>query len=261
MDLSKWILFHKKIKEKKVFALDSLIPDLFVFPPSASLHQHPLRLNGSFMFQDKASCFPVHALNPKPKSNWHVLDACAAPGNKTIHLSALMKNKGTIFACDIDAHRLELLKKTAEKAGATNVKAIHSDFLKMNPRDPRFSKVKGVLLDPSCSGSGTVFYKDTSKPLEELANFQLSVILHAFKFPNTRRIVYSTCSINQQENEDVVMKALKGQSKSGRQWTLKKIIPDWPRRGLPVFEDSESCLRTSPREDNTLGFFVACFKR
>lgn len=70
--------------------------------------------------------------------------------------------------------------------------------------------------------------------------------------------MYSTCSIHQEENEDVVKKAL--DSQNGK-WRLKKAIPQWHRRGFSVFEDSENCLRTSPEEDAMLGFFVACFER
>jgi 25S rRNA (cytosine2278-C5)-methyltransferase len=102
-----------------------------------------------------------------------------------------------------------------------------------------------------------VFYQDTSKPPEDFAKFQLSIILHAFKFPKATRIVYSTCSIHQQENEDVVFKALQ----SNTQWKLSPAFPDWKRRGNQVFPGSENCLRASPEEDNTLGFFVACFER
>jgi putative methyltransferase len=94
-----------------VFAQDPLIPDLLVFPPKTSLHEHPLKLNGTFMFQDKASCFPVYALRVKP--HWHIIDACAAPGNKTIHLAALMNNNGKITALDMDKGRAELLKKVS----------------------------------------------------------------------------------------------------------------------------------------------------
>lgn len=61
------------------------------------------------MFQDKASCFPVYAL--KPRSHWTLIDACAAPGNKTIHLAALMGNQGKIYALDLDKGRVDLLRK------------------------------------------------------------------------------------------------------------------------------------------------------
>jgi 16S rRNA C967 or C1407 C5-methylase (RsmB/RsmF family) len=59
---------------------------------------------------------PAQALNPKP--SWTVIDACAAPGNKTIHLVALMRNKGKVIACDADGQRMKTLRKTIEKAGA-----------------------------------------------------------------------------------------------------------------------------------------------
>lgn len=169
------------------------------------------------------------------------------------------KSRGTVFAFDLDPERLEILKKTARRAGAKNVRAVCSDFLKVDPNDPKFSRVRAILLDPSCSGSGTVFYKDTTRTIESLTELQLSVILHALKFPKVERVVYSTCSIHQEENEDVVLKAL--QQSEDKQWQLAPAVPQWHRRGFDVFPGSDKCLRTSPTEDNTIGFFVACFQR
>jgi 16S rRNA C967 or C1407 C5-methylase (RsmB/RsmF family) len=74
------------------------------------------RLGLKFLvFQDKASCFPAHVCNP-PRGA-HIIDACAAPGNKTSHLSALIGNTGKIFAFDLDMRRLDLLKRLTTKAG------------------------------------------------------------------------------------------------------------------------------------------------
>jgi len=67
-----------------------------------------------------------------------------------------MKNKGVIFAIDIDGQRLKTLQRTIGRGGARNVKTKRADFLEMDPNDPLYSKVKAILLDPSCSGSGTL---------------------------------------------------------------------------------------------------------
>jgi putative methyltransferase len=70
---------------------------------------------------------PAQALNPKP--SWTIIDACAAPGNKTIHLAALMGNKGKVIACDADAQRIKTLRKTIEKAGAKSGSPIVNSIL------------------------------------------------------------------------------------------------------------------------------------
>lgn len=134
--------------------VDTLLPDLLVFPVGVDLHAHPLVKYGRLVLQSKASCMPAHALKPTP--GWTVVDCCAAPGNKTTHLAALMRNQGTIYAYDKDPRRLERLKQNAALTGATCISAQLQDFLSINPASPDFADVKGVLLDPSCSGSGTV---------------------------------------------------------------------------------------------------------
>lgn len=95
--------------------MDKHLYDMLVFHQKTDFHAHPLYTSGNIILQDKASCFPAHVCNP-PK-DVHAIDACAAPGNKTSHLSALMKNTGKIWAFDLDNRRLELLKKLTKKAG------------------------------------------------------------------------------------------------------------------------------------------------
>lgn len=104
-------------------AQDLHIPEILLLPSSVDLHDNPLLLQGKIIIQDKASCFPAFVLNPEPNSQ--VIDACAAPGNKTSHLSAIMKNTGKIFAFDKDQKRLNTLIKLSTRAGC------QSAFLKM----------------------------------------------------------------------------------------------------------------------------------
>ncbi|XP_027469357.1 28S rRNA (cytosine-C(5))-methyltransferase isoform X1 [Zalophus californianus] len=78
----------------RCFLLDPLLPELLVFPAQTDLHDHPLYRAGHLILQDKASCLPAALLAPPPGA--HVIDACAAPGNKTSHLAALLKNQGSL---------------------------------------------------------------------------------------------------------------------------------------------------------------------
>eukprot|EP00850_Spirogloea_muscicola_P000603 SM000002S05683 [mRNA] locus=s2:1487313:1491459:- [translate_table: standard] len=243
---------------------DDLIPELLVFPPGTDLHDHYLVRSGLLLLQGKASCLPAQALAPEP--SWEVIDACAAPGNKTVHLAALMNGRGRIIACEKDRGRFKRLKCTVELAGASNVEPRLQDFLEMDPASPDLARVQGVLLDPSCSGSGMSAQrqdhllpssgqenlKQDMQRLENLGNFQEKALRHALSFPSVERVVYSTCSVHQRENEDVVAAVLSPSSNTS--FKLVSAFPEWPHRGLPVFPgDSE--------RDKMDGFFVAVLAR
>ncbi|KAJ9538091.1 hypothetical protein OSB04_030824 [Centaurea solstitialis] len=264
-------------KEHEVLK-DDMIPDLLALPPGTDLHNHPLVLDGSIFMQGKASSMVAAALGPK--SGWEVIDACAAPGNKTVHLAALMKGEGKITACELNKDRVKRLEHTTKLAGAASiliiafasyVEVLHEDFLNLNPEDHLYSKVRAILLDPSCSGSGTTADRldhllpshssgdgDDVSRLIKLAAFQEKALIHALSFPAVERVVYSTCSVHQIENEDVIKSVLPLAESYGFQ--LATPFPQWPRRGLPVVEGSQHLLRTDPVEDKE-GFFIALFTR
>jgi len=88
---------------------------------------------------------------------------------------------------------------------------------------------------------------------------QEAALLHALKFPALQRLVYSTCSIHQRENEDVVAAVLPAACAAG--FTLVDPFPSWHRRGLPVLAGNELLVRTDAHEDGTDGFFVAVLER
>lgn len=151
---------------------DEHVPDLVATPAGTDLSKCEAYRSGSLIFQEKASCFPAYLLDPQP-SDGDFIDACAAPGNKTTHLAALLQlaqaRSGvlqgvshSIFACERDATRSLTLQKMVRNAGASAESngTVHvlpkQDFLKLDPQDKRFRNVGALLLDPSCSGSGIV---------------------------------------------------------------------------------------------------------
>ncbi|XP_008591918.1 PREDICTED: putative methyltransferase NSUN5 isoform X2 [Galeopterus variegatus] len=195
----------------KRFLLDPLLPELLVFPAQTDLHEHPLYQAGHLILQDKASCLPAMLLAPPPGS--HVIDACAAPGNKTSHLAAFLKNQGKIFAFDLDAKRLASMATLLVRAGVSCCELAKEDFLAVSPSDQRYRQ----------------------------------------------RLVYSTCSFCQEENEDVVRDALQQQSPGT--FRIAPVLPSWPHRGLSTFPGAEHCLRASPETTLTGGFFIAVIER
>ncbi|TVU33089.1 hypothetical protein EJB05_24874, partial [Eragrostis curvula] len=251
---------------------DEMVPDLLVLPPGTDLHNHPLVTDGKVFLQGKASCMVAVALCPKP--GWKVIDACAAPGNKTVHLTALMNGEGSIIACELNKERAKTLQHTVRRSGANNIQTVNGDFLDIDSNDPSYAEVRAILLDPSCSGSGISTERldyllpshsrddqddaSTSSRVKKLSAFQRKALTHALSFPSVEKIVYSTCSIHQAENEDVVNAVLPLATSLG--FELATPFPQWQRRGLPVFEGSEHLLRTDP-EDDLEGFFIALFVR
>ncbi|KAM4886758.1 LOW QUALITY PROTEIN: 28S rRNA (cytosine-C(5))-methyltransferase [Sylvia borin] len=246
----------KTLSGKKFF-LDLHLPELLVFPSQTDFHDNLLYTSGHIILQDKASCLPAFLLGC---SRSHVIDACAAPGNKTSHLAAILKNKGQIFAFDVDPKRIATMNTLLTRAGYTGCPA-QQDFLTVDPRDPKYSRVTHILLDPSCSGSGMV----TRGPVEEvppsaelqaLAGFQRRVLNHALSFPALQRLVYSTF-LHQEENEHVVQAVLQ---ECGQAFRLVTAFPSWPCRGLAAFSGAERS-RASPAETLTHGFFVAVLEQ
>lgn len=148
---------------KKILHIDKHIPNLLALPSSGKLSKLTAYQNGSIILQDKASCFPAYILNPRPEEG-DVIDACAAPGNKTTQVAALLQNHARskptsmVWACERDKGRSVSLKMMIDMAGAENIVNIKAeqDFLKLNPEKPPWDKVGSLLLDPSCSGSGIV---------------------------------------------------------------------------------------------------------
>ncbi|XP_071840892.1 uncharacterized protein [Apostichopus japonicus] len=274
------------------FMSDLHLPDVLVFSPATPLFKHHLTLDKKIILMDKASCIPARVLSPP--IDGHVVDACAAPGNKTNHLSCIMQNTGKVFAFDLDQKRTETLKAMVEKSGSTNVEAQCADFLEVDPTDPKYVKVTHILTDPSCSGSGIVSRKDhltgetTSRTrLKLLRGLQLRILNHAMSFPAVERVIYSTCSVHREENEEVVWRILE----ANPEFDLETVLPSWhhrPTKASSRDEEGEDqneeeyyetdvnyshlrekldeeitrkCLRASFNEDKTNGFFVALFKK
>lgn len=154
---------------EKLIHIDRHIPNLVAVAPSTSLSKTDAYLNGLIIFQDKASCFPAYLLDPK-RTEGGIIDACAAPGNKTTHLAMLLDSdtnnsnisQPTILACELDKGRSATLQAMITMAGAQNLVIVRAqqDFLKLNHQDGNIWLVKNqvgsLLLDPSCSGSGIV---------------------------------------------------------------------------------------------------------
>lgn len=137
---------------------DEFIPNLFGVHTKDRITSHELYKHGKVIIQDRASCFPAHILNPG--KNDIVIDACAAPGNKTTHTAAYILDGPSndqhvqIYAFEKDPERAKILQKMTKIAGcAPSIQINVGDFTKIALPE-KFKNVTGFIVDPSCSGSG-----------------------------------------------------------------------------------------------------------
>ena len=254
---------------------DTDVPFLYVLPVKApSFGEHPLVKLGLLVIQDKASCLPSQLLFDEWDGEGDVIDACAAPGNKTTHIAAQISyegKNGKIFALDKSARRAKLLEERAILAGADGIiETRNFDFLQLDAS--AFKSVRAILLDPSCSGSGVLRSLERlgddgggDARLEALRRFQVAALTKALLgFENVTTVAYSTCSIHCEENESVVAQVLKEASAKGWDLVAPKRLTHWKRRGMEYAgltpAQSNSLIRCDI-EDGMIGFFVAVFSR
>lgn len=241
------------------YMVDYHMKDLLVFPPNTPFWNDSLYRKGAIILQDKASCLPVVLSNSKSGSN--IIDACAAPGNKTSHIAAVIGNEGKILAVEKDSARFATLQKLMKERGVECVTYENRDFTKLSL--DLYGEAHYIFLDPTCSASGLNIIKDNISPqrIKGLASFQIHLLLFALSFPFVEEVVYSTCSVYEEENEEVIEEALKVY---GHQFELEDIgkkLDGWKHFGKEGFEFGSKCVRTVPGVDRCHGFFVAKFVR
>lgn len=164
--------------------------------------------NGLVTIQDQGAIEIGRVLDPQAGDV--VLDICSAPGGKTSHLANLMDNKGKIIACDIYPNRLKLVEETAQRLGTDKI--ITTSLQDGTIFNPSFeNKFDKILVDAPCSGLGIIKrkpdirYRVNKKDSEELAKIQKKILNNAFKYLKPGgKLVYSTCTVGREENEDIV---------------------------------------------------------
>lgn len=271
-DKIKFKKFINKFKslESNEFMLDFHFPnDLIILKVGAAskLNKSDLIKKGKAMLQDKASYLAIEALDAQP--NQRIIDACFAPGCKTALMAGKMKNKGKIFAFDINKKRFVEAKHLLKVQGINCVKTELLDFSKVKLKrlltTNNIDVFDSILIDPSCSGSGIqsrVDYKSSDEEvgrLKKLQSFQVLLLKHALRANVSKSIVYCTCSTSVEENEQVIEMAL-NESGTKSLWDVVKILPYWPQRGKPEYTFGEQCIR-SDSDNLTNGFFIAKLNR
>ena len=215
--------------------------------------------DGLFEVQDEGSQLLALLVDPKPKSK--VLDACAGAGGKALAMASIMNNRGEIFAFDIHSTRLEELKKRIRRSGVDSIrtKAIHENEV----AEGFIGAADFVLVDAPCTGTGTIRrnpgmkWSVTPRMVSELSKKQLSILsLNSQYVKVGGRLVYATCSLIKDENENVVEQFL------NKEKNFELINPSsiLERYNLAGMTDSKY-FQLLPHRYNTDGFFAAVMRR
>ncbi len=220
-----------------------------------SLRGLGLHASGVLYEQSYPSMVAVKLLDPREGEI--VVDMCAAPGGKTGYIYELAGGKVKLYAFDHSKRKIERMREELQRLGHTSVRIIRADSRYLDKDFPQLvGKVDKVLLDPPCSSIGVVPKIDDEKRYKDilnLAEYQKQFIKTAWKLLKTGGIlVYSTCTVTLEENEDVVKWAL------DHGFELVDIYPSYRgARGVGL----DSCLRFHPHVQRLGGFFIAVLRK
>lgn len=244
----------EKLRESGVsVAASAVAPDGRRVTAGSSSLLREMAAEGTIYLQDEASQLVAHVLGAR--AGELVLDACAAPGSKTTHIAALARDGARIIAGDLYAHRLRLVGEAAERQNLKSIAHVMLDAEAGLPfADEAFDR---VLVDAPCTGTGTlrhnpeIRWRLRAEDVTELAEKQRRILYEAARVLRPGgRLVYSTCSVEREENEEVIEAFLSTRS------DFKQIMAA-PARKLTT----EGAARTWPHRDDTDGFFVAALER
>lgn len=216
--------------------------------------------NGLLTIQDESSMLVGYVLSPEKGE--HILDCCAAPGGKSTHIGELLKNTGSVTSLDLHEHKVKLIKENAERLKLSNIKPRVLDSREASKvfESESFDK---VLVDAPCSGLGVIRrkpdikYVKTEEDVYALTSVQLQLLDEASKLVKKGGwLVYSTCSIDHDENEQVSKKFL--ESHPDFQADIE-IINRVPKLVQPFVQNH--MIQILPQDLGSDGFFIACFRK
>jgi len=243
--------FHTK---KSNVSVDTLV----VENPSGIIRSSEFK-DGLFYVQDSAAALASIILNPS--ANDRILDACSAPGGKATHIAEIIQDKGEVIASDIYPHKLSLIEENFNRLGISCIKTVIFDATKFN-RDFEnyFDK---ILLDVPCTGLGLLSRKPeirwsrTESDFLELNSLQKNILENCAKYLKVGgSLVYSTCSLDETENHDIISSFVKENSNFEFS-DFESLLPD----SIKNRGGKEGSLTLFPHIDNTDGFFISKIRR
>ncbi len=183
------------------------MPEALLMSGYDHLNALPSFREGLFCVQDISSMLVSRLA--EPKSGDTVIDVCAAPGGKSIHMAELLEGSGLVEARDLTPQKVALIQENISRCGLPNIRAVQADAREFRPKDRERADI--VLADLPCSGLGVIGkkpdikYKMTPEKQKELAKLQREILAVAVQYVKPGgTLMYSTCTINREENEDNV---------------------------------------------------------
>jgi 16S rRNA (cytosine967-C5)-methyltransferase len=220
--------------------------------------------DGLVNFQDEASQMVAHLVDARDSQT--ILDACAAPGGKTMILARAAAPHGRVIAGDIHEHRLRMIQQQLKRTHAKNVSLAALDATQPLPFLERFDR---VLMDAPCSGTGTlsrnpeIRWRLKAEDLTEAHRSQTAMLRNALAAAGkSGRVVYSTCSLEPEENENVLAAVL-GEAPEWQVISAQPVLARHLRdpEMSEKFFAADGCFRTFPAEHGIDGFFAAVLAR
>lgn len=212
---------------------------------------------GYLTIQDQSSMLAAEMLQAEPGMT--VLDTCSAPGGKATHIAEKMQNEGQIFAYDLHKNKVKLITDKAAALHLTNIEASQADARKLQEIHQK-GTFDRILVDAPCSGLGVIRgkpdikYNKKETDITRLAHIQCEILETAAPLlKNGGKLVYSTCTVDKEENENVVKKFLENHPEFQVDDTFFDEIPDACKKAAGV---TNSGLQLFPQSFGTDGFFL-----
>lgn len=241
-------------KKGVVARASAFVPGAFIVEQGAAAVARAAE-QGLIYIQDEASQLVSLLLDAQPAER--VLDLCAAPGSKSSHIAALTGDKSFIVSCDVHTHRLNSLTAACKRLGVHTVNAVALDAAQELPFASDSQKFDRVLIDAPCSGTGTlrrrpeIKWRLAPEDIARLAELQLSIVAQGASWVRGGgRLVYSTCSVEREENEEVVRRFLERDS------SFRVIEPN-----AVEMITAEGFITTLPHRHGMDGFFAAVLEK
>ncbi len=245
-----------RLKDKIELGEKGILEDFRTITGTKNITKTKEYIEGYITIQDEAAGLSSFILNPKEGEN--VLDACSAPGGKTTYLAELMHNKGNIVAWDIYEERLKQVNQNAERLGIDIIQTEVHDATKL--KEEYINKFDKILLDVPCLGLGVIRRKPDIKwnrheiDIEEIVNIQYNILKTCSKYlKNNGVLVYSTCSMLKEENNEIIEKFIKEES-----FETVNINEQIPSEFSKI--TTNNMVQFLPSENHD-GFFITMLKR
>lgn len=216
---------------------------------------------GYYTLQDESSMLVASAVAPEP--GMRVLDACAAPGGKTTHLAEVMGNRGEIIANDVHPHKRDLIVSSAKRLGISIIEPVIGDALDLPEKG--LGTFDRILLDAPCTGFGVIRRKPDLKwnkspeDVRSIAQLQYQLLVNLSEMVAVGgTLVYSTCTIEPMENQDIVRRFADKHPEFELDATLRDDLPVAVRDKV---DESGAFVQILPHHFDSDGFFIARLRR